>query len=134
MKYVLDTNAVSALMKGDQHAIGRLEKVDRSDVWIPQVVVAEIHYGIERLPKSKRRDTLQTRLNLLTTEIGRIEWTDEGSRAFGHLKAALEKRGRLLPDFDIAIAAHALAHEATLVTADGDFGRIPGLTIENWAK
>jgi predicted nucleic acid-binding protein len=30
------------------------------------------------------------------------------------------------------IAAHALSIDATLVTADAEFLRIPGLQVENW--
>ena len=77
MKYVLDTNAVSALMKGDERFIARLRKLDRADVGVPQPVFAEIAYGIERLPKSKRRNALQERLDLLRAELARVAWTDQ---------------------------------------------------------
>jgi predicted nucleic acid-binding protein len=45
MKYVLDTNAVSSLMKGDRNVIERLKGVSRAEVCMPQPVVAEIAYG-----------------------------------------------------------------------------------------
>ena len=38
------------------------------------------------------------------------------SRAFGAIKADLERRGTRIEDFDVAVAAHAVALEATLVT------------------
>ena len=107
MKYVLDTNAVSALMKGDKHVIERLRNVPKSDVYIPQPVLAEIAYGIERLPKSKRRESLRERFDLVRSEIQRIDWLDEVSDCFGSIKAALEKKGQRIEDFDAAIAAHA---------------------------
>ena len=57
------------------------------------------------------------------------------SQAFGQIKAALERRGTRIEDFDAAIAAHALAAEATLVTADiTHMTRVPGLRIEDWIK
>jgi len=59
VKYVLDTNAVSALMKVDQRVVARLHSANREDVSIPRPVIAEIAYGIERLPKSQRRLRLQ---------------------------------------------------------------------------
>ena len=55
MKYILDTNAVSALMKGDAQIIERLKRVGKQDVGVPQPVLAEIAYGIERLPRSRRQ-------------------------------------------------------------------------------
>ena len=71
MRYVLDTNAVSALMKGDARFTRRLRRVSSGDVGIPQPVLAEIAYGLERLPKSKRRRALAERFELIRGEIGR---------------------------------------------------------------
>lgn len=134
MKYVLDTNAVSALMKGDEVVIARLGKVPKSDVYIPQPVLAEIAYGIDRLPRSKRRESLQERFDLVRSEIQRIDWSDEVSDRFGAIKAALEKKGPRIEDFDAAIAAHAATPGATLVTANmDDMIRVPGLLVEDWS-
>lgn len=135
MRYVLDTNAVSALMKGESPVVNRLRRVNRADVGVPQPVIAEIRYGIERLAKSRRREALEQRLELIRAEIQRIDWTDTVSEQFGTVKAALERRGRRIEDFDAAIAAHALAHDAILVTANlDDMARVPGLRTEDWAK
>ena len=134
MKYILDTNAVSALMKGDAAVLGRLERLPKSDVFVPQPVLAEIAYGIERLPRSKRRESLQERFELVRAELQRIEWSDEVSERFGSIKAALEKRGQRIEDLDAAIAAHALEPDATLVTANiDDMARVPGLKVEDWS-
>jgi tRNA(fMet)-specific endonuclease VapC len=131
---LLDTNAVSALMKGNAQVVDRLAAVDPSDVRIPQPVIAAVAYGIERLPRSKRRASLQARFDLICLEIGRAEWSDAVSQEFGRIKATLERRGTRLEDFDAAIAAHATALGATLVTANvRHMKQIPGLLIENWA-
>jgi tRNA(fMet)-specific endonuclease VapC len=133
MTYVLDTNAVSALMKGTAAFIERLAATEPTAVSIPQPVVAEIAFGIERLPRSKRRAALQVRFDLLCAELPRAEWTDLVSQMYGRVKATLERRGTLIEDFDAAIAAHALALDATLVTANFDhMTRVPGLRIEDW--
>ena len=122
-------------MKGDPTVIQRLQAVNRSDVAIPQPVVAEIAYGIERLPKSKRREMLQQRFDAVRAELGRIAWTDIVSDRFGTIKATLEKRGKRIEDFDAAIAAHALAEGATLVTANlSQMTRVPGLKVEDWSE
>jgi tRNA(fMet)-specific endonuclease VapC len=133
--YVLDTNAVSALMAGTAAVIERLAAVAPDAVAVPQPVLAEIAYRIARLPPSKRKTTLQDRFELVRSELRRVAWTDEVSDAYGRIKAALERRGRRIEDFDAAIAAHALAHHATLVTADLDhMTRIPGLRVEDWSR
>jgi len=133
VRYVLDTNAVSALMKGDAQVVARLEQAGKNDVGVPQPALAEIAYGIERLPLSRRRDFLQERFDLLRQELLRAEWTDEVSECYGTIKATLEKKGRRIEDFDAAIAAHALARGAVLATANlDDMVRVQGLTVEDW--
>lgn len=135
MIYVLDTNAVSALMKGTAAVVERLAATAPADVAVPQPVLAEIAFGIERLPRSKRRAALQSRLDLISAELPRAEWTDAVSHTFGRIKATLERRGARIEDFDAAIAAHALAVDATLVTANVDhMTRIPGLRVEDWTE
>ena len=135
MTYVLDTNAVSALMKGSATVIDRLAATDPADISVPQPVLAELAFGIERLPRSKRRAALQARFDLICAELPRAAWTDDVSQIYGHVKAALERRGTRIEDFDAAIAAHALALDATLVTANVDhMTRVPGLRIEDWSR
>jgi tRNA(fMet)-specific endonuclease VapC len=131
--YVLDTNAVSALMKGSGAVVERLATVEPANVTIPQPVLAEIAYGIQRLPDSKRRKALQGRFELICSELARAEWTDAVSQTYGRIKANLERRGTKIEDFDAAVAAHALAVQATLVTANLDhMTRVPGLRTEDW--
>lgn len=135
MTYVLDTNAVSALMKGSAAFVGRLASHEPADVSIPPPVIAEIAFGIERLPRSKRRAVLQSRFDLICSELPRAEWTDAVSHAYGRIKAMLERRGTRIEDFDVAIAAHALACDATLVTANLEhMARVPGLHVEDWGQ
>lgn len=135
MTYVLDTNAVSALMKGLPAVVDRLSSTEPASIAVPQPVLAEIAFGIERLPRSRRRAALQARFDLVSAELPRAEWTDLVSQAYGRIKATLERRGTRIEDFDAAIAAHALAVDATLVTADLDhMNRVPGLRVEDWAK
>jgi len=134
LKLVLDTNAVSALMKGDVRFVERLRQRSKDEVTVPQPALAEIAYGIERLPPSKRKEALQERFDLVRSELARAEWTDEVSECFGRIKAVLEKKGRPIEDFDVAIAAHAVATGAVLVTANlDDMARVPGIQVEDWS-
>ena len=134
MTYVLDTNAVSALMKGSAVVVERLAKTAPAEVAVPHPALAEIAYGIERLARSKRRRALQARFDLLCSELPRADWTDAVSQMYGRIKATLARQGTRIEDVDAAIAAHALAFDATLVTADlHHMTRVPGLRVEDWS-
>lgn len=133
IRYVLDTNAVAAVMKNDARVIDRMRAVAPDQLGVPQPVFAEIEYGIERLPRSKRRTQLAAQLARVRAVIPRIAWTDDVSARFGEIKAHLERAGRRIEDFDAAIAAHAVSLGAILVTTDvGHMTRVPRLQIEDW--
>ena len=70
-------------MKGTPAVVDRLGATDAAAVAVPQPVLAEIAFGLERLPRSKRRAALQARFDLICAEVGRAEWTDAVSQAFG---------------------------------------------------
>jgi tRNA(fMet)-specific endonuclease VapC len=131
VRYLLDTNTVSALMRGEPRVAMRVTETPRQDVAISQVTAAEIEFGLRYLPASRRRRALETQWSVIASELLRLPWSDEVSRLFGERKARLEKAGRRMSDFDLAIAVHALAHGLTLVTADRAFERLR-LTRENW--
>lgn len=66
-------------------------------------------------------------------ETPRAVWTDEVSEAFGKTKADLERRGTRIEDLDVAVAAHALALDGTLVSDNiAHLSRVSGLRVENW--
>lgn len=133
VKFVLDTNTVSWLMRRHEGVKTRLAKRRPSEVGIPQPVIAEIAYGIARLPRSRRQRALRDQLDLLCEAVPRLAWSDEVSERFGSIKAAFESAGTRLEDFDLAIAAHALVLEATLVTSNVDhMRRVRGLAVEDW--
>ena len=131
MRYLLDTNTVSALMRGQQEVAARVAKTPREDVAISQVTVAEIEFGLRYLPASKRRGALEAQWAAIGSELIRLAWDDEVSRRFGERKARLERAGNQMSDFDLAIAVHAVAYGLTLVTADRAFERLQ-LRRENW--
>jgi len=131
LKYLLDTNTVSALMRGQPRVAGRIARTPRDDVAISQVTVAEIEFGLRYLPASRRRRALEAQWSSIGPELLRLPWDNEVSRRFGEQKARLERSGPRMSDFDLAIGVHALAYGLTLVTADGAFARLRA-RLENW--
>jgi tRNA(fMet)-specific endonuclease VapC len=96
--------------------------------------MAEIEYGIRRLDNASRKCLLlNSERDRLTALIGVLPWITESSVNFGIIKADLEQRGRLIDDFDIAIAAIAMSHKCSVVTANVDhFRRIHNLKSRYW--
>ncbi len=57
------------------------------------------------------------------------------AQKYGEVRAVLERQGNMIPHNDLWIAAHALALGLTVVTGDqSDFGRVPGLSLEDWTS
>lgn len=134
MTFVLDTTAFSAAMRHDTGMVEFLRSRRPGDVATVPPVVAEIEYGIRRLEDgSKRRALLEAARDRMLAAIAVLPWTDESSRRFGACKAQLEREGVAVDDFDIAIAAIAISHDAAVVTANlPHFGRIAGLACRHW--
>ena len=89
------------------------------DVFIPALVLAEIHFGVARLPSGHRRDRLGNAVIELADTLyrGRIVPFDErASRAYGSIAAHRRAEGRPIAQMDALIAATALAHDAMLAT------------------
>ena len=133
MTYVIDTNIVSALMRGETACVRHFTGARPDEVLLPHPVVAEIRYGLARLGRSRRKAALEKRADELFAAIDRAPWTDEVSVSFAETKSDLERRGVRLEDMDVIIAAHALATSATLVTRNvRQLSRIRGLRIDDW--
>jgi len=132
---VLDTTAFSAAMRNEPPMVEFLGSRRPGDVAVAPPVVAEIEYGIQRLePGSRKRALLAGRQARLLSAFRVLDWTPQASVRFGAVKAALERADRLIDDFDIAVAAIALAHGAGVVTANlTHFSRVPGLRCAHWA-
>jgi len=134
MRYVLDTTAFSAAMKHDSGLFNLLANYGPGDVVSVPPVIAEIEYGIQRLDTgSRKHNLLSSERDRLLSVISILPWTSESSEYFGTIKADLEKQGKLIDDFDIAIAAIAVAHNCAVITANlKHFQRINNLESQSW--
>lgn len=132
MRRMLDTNIVIAISKGVPALLPWLERCDASDLKLSSVVLAEIEYGIA---KSARQAHNRKVFDALVASFEVLCFDSAAARAYGLLRARLERLGRLIGPNDLMIAAHALSMRLPLVTDNGaEFDRVDGLTVENWLR
>jgi len=122
-------------MKGESLVTARVKSLPKSTIAIPEPSFAEVVYGIERLPTSRKKSWLWQRYEMIRSQLALAPWTQSVTEEFGRIKAALKKKGQRIEDFDAAIAAHATSQDATLVSANKrDMARIPGVKLEDWSS
>jgi tRNA(fMet)-specific endonuclease VapC len=130
--YLLDTNTVSFIFKGNFPAVRRrVAEVPFTQLAISTVTEGELRFGIARQPAATRLHALIEDFFLRVTI---LPWDSEAAQQYGLLRAALERDGRPMGNLDTMIAAHALATGATMVTSDSVFRRIKKLKVEDWTK
>ncbi len=134
MRYVLDTTAFSAAMRRDAGLLKLLKSYRPADIVTVPPVVAEIQYGIKRLDSSSKKCLLlKSERDRLLSAINVLPWQPESSEKYGDIKADLERRGKPIDDFDIAIAAIAINHKYGVITANlTHFQRIKDLEVKGW--
>ena len=131
MIYVLDTNIITALMKGEYSVLERIQGVlfEGHDVTISCITYYEIKRGLLAIKASTQIKKFELLLNQLEIILfDNIMVFDEASRIFADLKI----RGELISDADILIASGAKVNGFILVSRDDDFKRVKGLKLENW--
>ena len=136
MNYLLDTNAVVAVLKDDPGSVRqRLKRVSGrgNAVATSSVVLFELWYGIAR---SARRNENTERLRVfLSGAVSVIPFEEDDAIAAGELRAQLETVGKPIGPYDLLIAAQALRMRATLVTANvAEFARVRGLAWQDWSR
>ncbi|HET7205349.1 MAG TPA: type II toxin-antitoxin system VapC family toxin [Terriglobales bacterium] len=130
MRYLLDTNIISDLIRNPQGKVAeRIRRVGEAKVCTSIIVAAELRYGAAK--KGSLRLSAQLSAVLGALEILPLE--TPADVVYGSLRTRLEHSGTPIGAHDILIAAHALALGYTVVTDnEKEFARVVGLSLENW--
>jgi predicted nucleic acid-binding protein len=137
---VFDTNVVSELMKSSPTpvVVAWMSGIVADELFTTTVTVAEIFYGIEILPKGRRRDQLLRQAEGTFSEDfgGRILSFDErAAHEYAHIASERRLRGRPILFADAQIAAIARANDATLATRNtGDFEGCGVKLVNPWER
>ena len=132
MRYLLDTNIVSDLIRNPQGRIAQhIRKIGEAKVCTSIIVAAELRYGSAK--KQSARVTAQVQAVLGAIEI--LPFESPADSTYGMLRARLEKAGRPIGANDLLIAAQTLALGYTIVTDnEKEFAPIKDLPRENWLR
>jgi tRNA(fMet)-specific endonuclease VapC len=131
MRYVLDTNIISAILKNNEKVKNKVKEIILvgKEIRINAISYYEIKRGLlaaEAIQQLGRFDKLCKEFGLLLLDS--LGTFDEAAQIY----ADLRKKGNIIEDADILIASLSKTKDFILVTDDTDFNRIQGVKIENW--
>jgi predicted nucleic acid-binding protein len=129
--FLLDTNAISALMREDPRISAWLTSLQPDDRLVTcSIARGEILFGLAKLPEGQRRALLQSKAENVFSSLPCEAVPPQAGDRYATLKFSQQRLGLSLDENDLWIASTALAIGATLVSSDRDFQRIEALDIQ----
>lgn len=130
MRYLLDTNIVSLLLKNHPAIRERVLQLPLGALAISSVTLGELEFG---LAKRGQPQALRRLVHNFLQHVDVLPWVAETAQHYGELRARCQAQGVTLGALDMMIAAQAQASERVLVSNDRAFSHIPGhFALENW--
>ena len=136
---LVDTNVISEPWKPApaSHVLAWIDAQAIDTLYLSAITVAELRFGIAALPRGRRRDTLDFRLeqDVLPLFDRRVLAFDlKASRAYAEIMARAREAGRAIGKTDGYIAATAAANDLIVATRDTSPFEAAGLsTLNPWA-
>ena len=131
MRYLLDTNAVIALLKDKNSKLAkRARRHKPGDIGISAIVAHELFYGAFKSKRSEHNIALIDNLHFAV-----LAFNKEDAKQAGAVRAALATKGTPIGPYDVLIAGQAKKQGMILVTRNtNEFDRVPGLRTEDWER
>lgn len=131
-RYMLDTNILSDLIRNPYGAAAAMvERAGDEQISISAIVASELRFGILK----RNSERLTYLVEAVLDRIAILPYEDKEALHFAEIRHGLERSGQPIGTTDLFIAAHARSLDVTLVTANiREFGRVPGLKVENWVS
>lgn len=132
MRYLLDTNIVSDLVRNPQGKVAeQILKIGETNVCTSIIVAAELRYGAEKKQSPRLSGQLEAVLGALEV----LPFEKPADTWYGSIRAQLERAGKPIGANDLLIAAQALALGYAVVTDnEKEFSRVRQLQVENWLR
>ena len=132
LAYLLDTNILSDLVRNPQGVIAaKIAKAGEDTVCTSIIAAAALRYGAIKSNSAK----LAERIDLILSALEILPLETPADHRYAALRHHLTRQGTPIGPNDLLIAAHALAIDLTVITANvAEFSRVPGLKVENWLQ
>lgn len=129
-RYLLDTNILSHLVREPAGTVmHRVAAVGEVAVCTSIVVACELRFGAAKKGSARLTDQLEAILSAMTI----LPLEEPADRHYAEIRNHLHHIGQPIGHNDLLIAAHARSLDLVMVTHnEGEFSRVPGLTVENW--
>jgi tRNA(fMet)-specific endonuclease VapC len=128
VKFLLDTNAVIALVAKNAKLLRRVSYYSPIDFGLPAIVAHELYFGTFR---SRRVTENLAQVDALEFELVALDREDV--RQAAAIRAELAATGSPIGPYDVLIAGQAKSRDLTLISRNvGEFSRVAGLRVENW--
>jgi len=124
-RYLLDSNVIIDVFRGDAKTIGRMQGIE--EIYVPAIVIGELYYGAHKSNQIQRRIAEVEQLQTMVTV---LEVNATTAQLYGKIKAQLYTQGSPIPENDLWIAAIATEHAMILITRDAHFEHVEGIKIE----
>ena len=131
-RFLLDTNiCIYIRRKKPEEVLRRFRTLKTGEAALSVITFGELVYGAE---KSAQRAAALELLRELARVLPVMGLPESAAETYGTIRAELERKGQMIGNNDLWIAAHAKAAGLTLVTNnEREFRRVRGLKVENWA-
>lgn len=131
MTYLLDTNIVSYILKGNVALERKLQEATSvgEEIFISFITYYEIKRGLLAVNAVRQLGSFNIFFRKYEVLfLDNIDIIEEACKIHADLKI----KGRPIQDADVLIAATAIARGLVLVSNDSDLLRVDGLSLENW--
>ena len=129
--YLLDTNHVSRAVTPKSPVLQRITELRQRGIKVGTCVpvLCEIEAGIQQV---NQPEAYRLNLERLLRQIRVWPIDRSTARAYGVIHQDLKRRGRVLSQVDMMLAALARQMSLTVATSDQDFAALPDVSTENW--
>ena len=131
MRYMLDTNiCIYIIKRKPEKVLNAFLKFDVDEIGISTITLSELEFGIQNssMPIQNKMALAEF---ILPLEISSFD--ELAAVEYGIIRSDLKKKGNLIGELDMLIAAHAKSIDCVLVTNnEKEFKRVNNLIVENW--